>query len=173
MIEVDPSVCSGCRRCEVHCAFFHTGGVGRSGARVQVVKIEDLGIDMPVICRQCRERYCLRCPEKALSVGAQGQVVVSTSLCTGCGACESLCPIGAIECSEEIPHVCDLCGGEPRCVKACTLEAVRFEPAGTDPVSLERFREAAKGLDPEHKRLQFVLDQTRPLREQWIRARRG
>ncbi len=173
MIAVDASLCSGCRRCEVHCAFFHSGRVGRSGARVRVVKIEEQGIDMPVICRQCRERYCLRCPEKALSVGTQGQVVLSTTLCTGCGACEALCPIGAIECNQEIPHVCDLCGGEPRCVKACTLEAIRFEPGQTDRVSLEQFRVPAKGLDPERKRVQFVLDQTRSLREVWSTARRG
>ena len=66
MITLDLSKCSGCSRCEVHCSFFHSGKIGRSGARIKVVKIEDIGIDYPVVCQQCRERYCTQCPEKAI-----------------------------------------------------------------------------------------------------------
>ncbi len=128
MIVIDGSICSGCRRCEVNCSFFRTGRVGRAKSRVKVVKVEEIGLDFPVTCRQCQERYCLNCPESAIEVGTLGQVIVSPTICNACGVCETLCPIGAVELVEEIPYVCDLCGGETRCVKECNLGAIRFEP---------------------------------------------
>jgi len=172
MIVLDPAKCSGCRRCEVNCSFFHSGTVGRSAARVKVAKIEDIGIDFPVFCQLCRERYCTRCPEGAVQIEALGQVVVSPTLCTVCGACERLCPIGAIEIYNEIPHVCDLCGGDPRCVKACTLGAIRFESDAVETVSLKAHKRASRGLRPEAKRVKFALARSRPLRERWLKERK-
>ncbi len=172
MIEVDAAKCSGCSRCEVACAFFHTGMTGRGSARIKVVKIEQIGIDYPVVCQHCVERYCLRCPEKAIELGPLGQVIVSPTLCTACGACETLCPIGAIELFEDIPYVCDLCGGDPRCVKACTLGAVRFVPDRTGEVSLKVYKSRSKSLTPEQKRVAFALASARPVREAWEAGRR-
>ena len=108
--------CSGCRRCEAHCSFFHSGKTSRLGARIKVEKFESIGIDYPVVCQQCQEHYCTRCPEHAISVTERGSIEVSPTLCTLCGTCEHLCPIGAIEIYNDVPHVCDLCGGSPRCV---------------------------------------------------------
>ena len=173
MITVDLEKCSGCRRCEVNCSFFHSGRVGRSAARIKVVKIEDQGIDFPVVCRHCEERYCVKCPESAIQVGPLGQVVVSPTLCTSCGTCQTLCPIGAIELSEEIPYVCDLCGGDPRCVRACTMEALSFEPETTPKISLKAFKKGSRGLSPEEKRVRFALATSQPMRDQWIAARRS
>jgi carbon-monoxide dehydrogenase iron sulfur subunit len=173
MISLDISKCSGCSRCEVHCSFFHSGKIGRSGARIKVVKIEEIGIDYPVVCQQCRERYCTKCPEKAIEIGSLGQVIVSPTLCTACGTCEIMCPIGAIELYEEIPHVCDLCGGDPRCVKACTLDAVCYAPEVRDSVSLKEFKKGSRGLGPEEKRLRYALSRAESLRRSWISERRG
>jgi carbon-monoxide dehydrogenase iron sulfur subunit len=173
MITLDLSKCSGCSRCEVHCSFFHSGKIGRSGARIKVVKIEDIGIDYPVVCQQCRERYCTKCPEKAIEVGSLGQVIVSPTLCTACGTCEIMCPIGAIELFEEIPYVCDLCGGDPRCVKACTLDAVHYEPEVSGVFSLKEFKKGSRGLGPEEKRLRYALSRAESLRQKWISERRG
>ncbi len=173
MITLELAKCSGCSRCEVHCSFFHSGKIGRAGARIKVVKIEDIGIDYPVVCQQCRERYCVKCPEKAIEIGSLGQVVVSPTLCTACGTCEIMCPIGAIELYEEIPHVCDLCGGDPRCVKACTLDAIHYEPDVTDMVSLKEFKKRSRGLGPEEKRLRYAMALCRELRDSWVAERRG
>ena len=42
--------------------------------------------------------FCLpKCPEGALSVGADGRVVVDFAKCTGCGACADVCPSRAME----------------------------------------------------------------------------
>ncbi len=173
MISLDLARCSGCSRCEVNCSFFHSGKIGRSGARIKVVKIEDIGIDYPVVCQQCRERYCTNCPEKAIQVDSLGQVIVSPTLCTACGTCEILCPIGAIELYEEIPLACDLCGGDPRCVQACTLDALHYEPEATDAISLKEFKKTSRGLDPEAKRLRYAVALSRELRDRWIAERRG
>ena len=145
MITINPENCSGCIRCEVNCSFFHTGRVGRSRARVKVVKIEDIGIDYPVICRQCEERYCAKCPESAIEIGPEGQMIVSPTLCTSCGICETLCPIGAIELYDGIPYVCDLCGGKPRCVEQCNMGAINYASEHDQPVSLKVER-VADGL---------------------------
>jgi Fe-S-cluster-containing hydrogenase component 2 len=157
----------------VHCSFFHSGKIGRGGARIKVVKMEEIGVDYPVVCQQCTERYCTRCPEKAIQIDALGQIIVSPTLCTACGTCEIMCPIGAIELYEEIPHVCDLCGGDPRCVKACTLDAIRFEPDLTGAVTLKDFKKGSRGLDAEEKRLRYALALSRDLRDRWAAGRRG
>jgi Fe-S-cluster-containing hydrogenase component 2 len=172
MITLELAKCSGCSRCEVHCAFFHSGKVGRSGARIRVVKIEEIGIDYPVVCQHCRERYCTKCPENAIEVGPLGQIIVSPTLCTACGTCEIMCPIGAIELFAEIPYVCDLCGGDPCCVKACTLDAIHFEPEVTGTVSLKEFKKGSRGSNPEEKRLRYAMAFCRDLRTQWVGEKR-
>lgn len=173
MITLELARCSGCSRCEVNCSFFHSGKIGRSGARIKVVKVEEIGIDYPLVCQQCSERYCTKCPEKAIQIGPLGQVIVSPTLCTACGTCEILCPIGAIELYEEIPLVCDLCGGDPRCVKACTLDAIHYESDLTDAVSLKEFKKESRRLSPEEKRLRYAMTLSRELRDSWSAKRRG
>ena len=173
MITLELAKCSGCRRCEVNCSFFHSGKVGRSGARIKVVKIEGLGIDFPLVCQLCRERYCTRCPESAIQIDSLGQVIIAPTLCTGCGTCENLCPIGAIEMLNEIPYVCDLCGDDPHCVKACTMEAIHFEPQLVETVSLKEFKKRSRGLSPEQKRVRFALTSSQELRDTWTSTRGG
>jgi Fe-S-cluster-containing hydrogenase component 2 len=133
--------------------------------------MEEIGIDSPVVCQHCRERYCVKCPESAIQVGPLGQIIVSPTLCTVCGTCEKLCPIGAIELYNEIPYVCDLCGGNPRCVKECNLGAIWFDPQASETVSLEEFRKESRGLSPQKRRVSFVLKSTRALRDKWIKER--
>ena len=173
MIALDLSRCSGCRRCEVNCSFFHSGKISRNSARIKVVQIEALGIDFPVVCQHCKERYCTKCPESAIQIGSLGQVIVSATLCTSCGVCETLCPIGAIEQYHDIPHVCDLCGGDPRCVQECTLDAIRYAPEITERVSLKEFKKASRGLTAEAKRMRYAKALAQVLREQWMAERSG
>ncbi len=135
--------------------------------------MEDIGIDYPLVCQQCSARYCTGCPEKAIQIGSLGQVIVSPTLCTACGTCEILCPIGAIELYEEIPLVCDLCGGDPRCVKACTLDAIHYDPEVTGAISLKDFKTSSRGLNPEEKRLRYVIALSQELRDRWVAERRG
>lgn len=170
MIRVDLSKCTGCRRCETVCAFFHTGRVNANLSRIKVLNLYEIGIDGPVVCVQCKERYCLKCPEGALSIGPSGQVIVSPTVCTLCGTCEKRCPIGAIERFNEIVHVCDACGGRPRCIEACTEEAITWVD-DQDPPSLEHVKKETKKMAPVEKRYHLLKKLGLEIRKTWRRAR--
>jgi Fe-S-cluster-containing hydrogenase component 2 len=89
------------------------------------------------------------------------------TLCHICGACETNCPIGAIELFEDIVYVCDLCDGQPRCVEACTEGALTWYPERIDGPSLDGEKEATKKLNPSQKRKRYLDKQGEALRKQW------
>lgn len=167
MITVDVSKCTGCRRCETACAFHHTGKVDRKLARIKVINIYEKGIDGPVVCSQCEERFCTECPEGAIDIGKDGEIVVTPILCVQCGICEEICPIGAIQLFEGIPYVCDLCGGDPRCVEVCTEDAISFEPEQGKNISLSDRQEECEGMNPSEKRYYHISIKGENVREQW------
>jgi carbon-monoxide dehydrogenase iron sulfur subunit len=169
MIQVDLSKCTGCKKCEVACAFFHTGKISNRLARIKVLNLYELGIDGPVVCVQCQEKYCMVCPVDALTLGPLGQVIVSPTVCTLCEACEKACPIGAIEMFDDIIYVCDLCGGKPKCVEACTEEAITFMRGGKGGPSLATFQKETKKMSPSQKRQYYVEKQGTKLRQKWSR----
>ena len=49
-------------------------------------------------------------------------MLVDESKCTGCGDCVRACPgkVMRLHPRTSKAMVCDLCGGEPECVKACS-----------------------------------------------------
>jgi Fe-S-cluster-containing dehydrogenase component len=50
-----------------------------------------------------------------------GAVLVDREKCIGCGECIDACPgkIPHIHPAENYALICDLCGGDPECVKVC------------------------------------------------------
>ncbi|MCF6249502.1 MAG: 4Fe-4S dicluster domain-containing protein [Desulfobacula sp.] len=172
MLVIDPNKCSGCRRCETHCSFYHSGKTGHMGARIKVEKIEISGIDFPVVCHQCTEHYCTKCPRKAISITKRGSIEISPTLCDLCGACEMLCPIGAIEIYNDIPYVCDLCGGDPRCIEACEMDAIFFDPEIKQNISLALFKKKTKKMTPAMKRSEYAKQESAEIRKNWLKDRR-
>mgnify|MGYP003332077943 CR=1 FL=1 len=56
-----------------------------------------------------------------------GVVVVEPEHCIGCLACVDACPFGAIYVGpEHSVQKCDLCGGDPLCVKYCPWETIEM-----------------------------------------------
>ncbi|MFX1336097.1 MAG: 4Fe-4S dicluster domain-containing protein [Promethearchaeota archaeon] len=154
--------------CETSCAMFHTGRVNRNMARVKVVQLFQIGIDGPVLCLQCQERYCMDCPSNAITIGDKGQIIISHTLCTLCGKCERNCPIGAIEIFNQFVYVCDLCGGSPKCVDVCTEEIIAYIHGLAGP-SLSNLKEIAKKMNPSEKRTLYMKKLGTQVRKNWRR----
>jgi carbon-monoxide dehydrogenase iron sulfur subunit len=114
--------CSGCRRCEIACSLHHEGWMWPEASRIRVF-MPFPGVEVPHFCAQCDDYPCVAsCPMDALSVDKlTGAVIVNQEKCTSCGDCIEACP-------GEVPYlhpesnkaiICDLCGGDPECVKVC------------------------------------------------------
>ncbi|MEM2940032.1 MAG: 4Fe-4S dicluster domain-containing protein [Thermoproteota archaeon] len=114
--------CSGCRRCEIACSLHHEGRVWPEASRIRVFMLVP-GVEIPHLCFQCEDYPCVEaCPAGALSVNSRtGAVNVDYSKCTGCGLCVKACPgkVPHMHPERNIIVICNLCDGEPRCVKAC------------------------------------------------------
>jgi len=121
-IARDPDNCSGCRRCEVVCSLFHEGKIWPETSRIRVFMLIPT-VEIPHLCAQCDDAPCVHsCPVGALSIdGKTGAILVNKEVCTGCGTCIDACPgrVPVIHPTEKYALICDLCGGEPQCVKVC------------------------------------------------------
>jgi carbon-monoxide dehydrogenase iron sulfur subunit len=96
-----------------------------------------------------------------------GQVIVSPTLCSLCQACEKACPIGAIEIFNGFVYVCDLCGGKPKCVAACTEGAITSVDGGQEAVSLAEYTKQAKKLNPGERRALYLKKAGLEARKRW------
>jgi len=167
MIRIDISKCTGCKMCEVACAFYHTGTTGRVRSRIKVINLFEIGIDGPVVCQQCKERYCMVCQQNAISIGKNGQIIISHTVCNYCNKCVISCPIGAIELFGETYYVCDLCGGDPRCVKECTEDAIVYLPGDSEIVSLKDSKKSSKAKNVSEKQSDFIRSSSQSIRKKW------
>jgi len=95
-------------------------------SRIKVARAKDGLSNVPVLCLQCLKAPCAeQCPVNAIS-SREGLVVVDRQACIGCGACVTACPFGAITLIDGEVLKCELCGGDPACVKYCAAKAVQF-----------------------------------------------
>ncbi len=121
-ILVDVEKCSGCRLCEFACSLKHEGVVWPEASRIKVFEYAP-AIIVPHLCRQCPDYPCVKaCPTEALSVDeSTGAVIVDAGRCVLCRRCIEACPARVPRIIKGKSHVliCDLCGGEPECVKVC------------------------------------------------------
>jgi carbon-monoxide dehydrogenase iron sulfur subunit len=130
ILTIHPKKCVSCRTCEVVCSLVHTEKCNPKEARIRVVAFDEEGFYSPTVCFQCNEAWCAQaCPASAISRNEEtGALVVDETRCVGCRMCTVVCPFGQIFVSRKGKATkCDLCDGEPACVKFCPQEAIKFE----------------------------------------------
>lgn len=160
ILSVDYQRCTGCRLCELVCSVMHEGVSNAARSRIKIVKWEDEGLYVPMICLQCEDAPCKNvCPMGAISRdGDIGFLKVDYDICIGCRSCVAVCPFGAMNYTKIDKKVfkCDLCGGEPQCVRFCDERAVDFIP--TDRVNQKKKRDAATRFYATQKKAMAMHD---------------
>ena len=134
------SECVGCRGCELACAYHREKENNPRFSRVHIVKnvlhwLEGKA-DRPFevkVCRQCPgiSPCMVACPvEGAITRDPKtGAVIINDELCIRCKKCVEACPFEAVWYEETADKIlkCDLCGGEPKCMKWCPIGCLELE----------------------------------------------
>ena len=146
-----PDKCTGCHRCEMWCSMKRKGVLNVERAAIHILRREP-AIDSPQICLQCG--ICIEaCPLGLIKRDKKtGAVMIDTEKCILCGRCMMACPYGMITIDPIDRHAvkCDLCGGDPECVKHCREGAILFVEA--DQAGRYRREARAKGDKREGRR---------------------
>jgi len=121
-------LCTGCDICRLVCSELAAGGYNPRLARLRVTMSEEGLTHFPVVCAQCENAFCEKvCPASAISRDKDsGALRVDEEKCIGCGSCADACPLNVIVLHEGKAKKCDLCGGEPECVRSCPTKAIRL-----------------------------------------------
>jgi Fe-S-cluster-containing hydrogenase component 2 len=153
VLMIDYEKCTGCRLCELVCSVKHDGISNPMRSRIKVMKWEAEGLYVPMSCQQCQDAPCLKgCPVKAISRNVEmNRIEVDYDTCIGCRTCVSVCPFGAMGFNTIDRKVikCDLCDGDPQCVRFCEVKAVDYVNASD--VALKKKKIAAHRLSAAGK----------------------
>lgn len=130
-----PEKCTGCKQCSLACSLTKFGECNPEKAAITVVRDEFERFELPVFCFQCDDAPCISaCSVNALS--RDGKIVkLDKDKCIGCRLCAIVCPFSAITTFGNEIIKCDLCDGDPKCVKYCATDAITYE---------EELKEASK-----------------------------
>lgn len=157
MVLVDYGKCTGCRTCETACSS-HNRPVtingeqlpGLGNPRFSNILVESFNpdVDIPNVCAMCLDTPCVNaCPEapdpktgrRALYRNDTTHTIVNDpDRCTGCGSCAEACSTqrtGVISLNPQTgkpEHLCNLCGGDPQCVKWCPFGALSYAEVKPD-----------------------------------------
>ncbi len=148
-VAADPDKCVGCQICEYVCAFEKDKVFNPLKSRIRVVRLYPANLS--IACRLCEDAPCVKaCPRKALEQSTEtGVILIDEKKCDGCGWCIEACEFGAITLhpGKKVVVACDLCNGEPKCVKWCPEEAL--ELTTTDALAQKARVAATKKLFQE------------------------
>ncbi len=130
VVILDPDCCVGCRNCEYACAFKKSGDFDCQRSNIRVTFYAEERACIPWTCCHCTEGWCLEvCPAEAIWRNPDtGAVEIDLDRCVGCKLCMLVCPMGSIrfDIQDSVCRKCDLCQGDPACVKFCISGALKF-----------------------------------------------
>ena len=141
--------CTGCGLCQLTCSMVKESQPNPARARISVKRLVMDGLMIPYICLNCKKPACIEvCRRKAITKDTQtGWVTLDKDKCNNCALCISACAFSAIVLTPEHEVLlCDVCGGNPKCVDMCPTGAVQFASrekgvAGTtDKAAINIFR---------------------------------
>jgi Fe-S-cluster-containing hydrogenase component 2 len=122
--------CVGCLTCETVCMQAHTGrfGIGEARLRIESKPVEEEPplnkVRVCTLCGKCIEA----CEPGALFLDEAGRIALKADRCNRCGLCAEACPFDVVFFNgDELPVICDLCGGSPQCVRWCKYEAIQIK----------------------------------------------
>ena len=148
IILIHADRCVGCRNCMFACSLAHEGLFSFAESRITPVWLEEIAMHIPTLCVQCLDPPCVEiCPVEAITRDEEtGAMILDPELCIGCKQCLAVCPFGGISMDPESERIsiCDLCGGEPECVRHCLYGALEWVSL-SDAAYLKR-RAGAKRL---------------------------
>ncbi len=146
VLMIDYEKCTGCRQCELVCSVANEGVSNPSRSRISVIKWESEGLYIPMSCQQCEDAPCMSiCPVKAISRDRElDYVKIDYDGCIGCRTCVAVCPFGAMgfDVIDKKVFKCNLCDGEPQCVRFCEVKAIDYVDANR--LNILKKREAAQ-----------------------------
>jgi len=129
-LVVNPSLCIGCRTCELACSFAHAIGGKPTLSRIHVHPGGHKDLFVPIVCLHCEDPACAKaCLVDAITRNeSTGAMELDQSKCVKCMACVAACPFGCTLHDVQFRQIvkCDLCGGDPACAKFCPTKALDY-----------------------------------------------
>ncbi len=97
---------------------------------------------LPRVCRQCEDPKCIEgCPTGARHRDEiRGNILTDYSTCSTCRTCVDVCQYGGVVFEAQSGKVitCDLCEGDPICIKFCDVNAIRLEDSIQEKTVVQR-----------------------------------
>jgi len=130
VVTMDPNKCVACYNCEYACSLKQNNDFDRQDSQIRVNFYPENRACLPLTCFHCSDAWCMEvCPAGAILRNPEtGAVEIDANRCAGCKMCLLACPSGSIHFDKVrlVSKKCDLCEGDPNCVKFCTSGALQF-----------------------------------------------
>ena len=121
--------CTGCSICQLVCSLDKENEANPARSRIIIKRMVMDGLMIPYICLNCKKPSCIEvCRRKAITKDlATGWVTIDKEKCNSCTLCVAACSFSAILVTPEREvFLCDVCGGNPKCVAMCPTGAIQF-----------------------------------------------